>query len=137
LKLGDRVHFTGYVDDIGAAYSAIDTLLFPSESESCPLVLLEAMGCGCRVIASPVGGVPELLGDPACGDLVSSREPDAWADFLQAHLRTPPDRRRALAAGARDFVVKHHDQRWQFRTLMDAILQADFKRSPLLRRLLA
>ena len=39
------MRFTGYVDDISAAYSAIDTLMLPSLLESCPLALLEGMAC--------------------------------------------------------------------------------------------
>jgi glycosyltransferase involved in cell wall biosynthesis len=117
LNLGGRVVFTGYVDDIGAAYSAIDTLVFPSELESCPLVLLEAMGCGCRLIASPVGGVAELMGDSDCGDLMPTRDPGDWADVMRRHCGTPAGERPACAARIRDFVVKNHDQRRQFEFL--------------------
>jgi glycosyltransferase involved in cell wall biosynthesis len=119
LGLEGRVVFTGYVDDISEAYSAFDTLLFPSELESCPLVLLEAMGCGCRVVASPIGGVPELLGDPVCGELIFTRNPEDWADVMGRHLRTPAAERPALAARIRDYVVTNHDQRRQFELLAD------------------
>src|SRR5262249_18408939 len=98
LGLEGLIRFTGYMDDIRDAYSALDTMLLPSLLESCPLSLLEGMACGCRVIATPVGGIPELLGDPACGDLVPTRDPGEWADAMQCHLRTPPDQRPLLAA---------------------------------------
>jgi glycosyltransferase involved in cell wall biosynthesis len=114
LGLEGHAAFTGYVDDISAAYSAFDTLLFPSELESCPLVLLEAMGCGCRLIASPVGGIAELMGDPDCGDLMPTRDPGDWADVMRRHCGTPAGERPALAARIRDYVVKNHDQRRQF-----------------------
>jgi glycosyltransferase involved in cell wall biosynthesis len=114
LNLEGLVRFTGYVDDISAAYSAIDTLLLPSLLESCPLALLEGMACGCRVIASPVGGIPELLGDRVCGDLVSTRDPATWADTMQQHLETPPHELPSLAARVREFVVSTHSQERQF-----------------------
>jgi glycosyltransferase involved in cell wall biosynthesis len=123
LGLKDLARFTGYVDDISAAYSAFDTVLLPSKVESCPLVLLEAMACGCRVIASPVGGVPEILGDAVCGDLVPSREPGDWTGALERHLQTPPDHRPGLARRVREFVVATHDQRRQFQ-LVAGLLRA-------------
>jgi glycosyltransferase involved in cell wall biosynthesis len=119
LGLEGLVRFTGYVDDISAAYSAIDTLLLPTLLESCPLALLEGMACGCRVIASPVGGIPELLGDPVCGDLVPVRDPGAWADAMQRHLDTPPEERPVLAARVREFVARHHSQERQFRLVAE------------------
>jgi glycosyltransferase involved in cell wall biosynthesis len=119
LGVEGQVRFTGFVDDIGEAYSAIDTLLLPSKVESCPLVLLEAMSCGCRVVASPVGGVPEILGDPACGALAPTREPADWADLMQRHLQTPPDQRSVLASRTRQFVAAHHDQDRQFRLIAE------------------
>lgn len=114
LGLERLVRFTGYVDDISAAYSAIDTMLLPSLTESCPLSLLEGMACGCRMIASPVGGIPELLGDPVCGDLVPTRDPVPWADVLQRHLQTPAAERLVLAARVREFVARNHSQERQF-----------------------
>jgi glycosyltransferase involved in cell wall biosynthesis len=121
LNLEGRVVFTGYVDDISAAYSAIDTLLFTSQLESCPLVLLESMACGCRVIASPVGGVHELLRAPGCGELAFTREPGAWAEVMQRHLRTPPEERTSLARSIGDFVRTNHDQRRQFRMVAESL----------------
>jgi glycosyltransferase involved in cell wall biosynthesis len=119
LDLGGLVRFTGYVDDISAAYSAIDSLLLPSVLESCPLALLEGMACGCRIIASPVGGIPELLGEPVCGALVPTRDPDLWADVMQQHLKTPADERPALAARIRDFVTRSHSQERQFQLVAE------------------
>ena len=121
LNLESRVVFTGYVDDIGAAYSAIDTLLFTSQLESCPLVLLEAMACGCQVVACPVGGVHELLRAPGCGELVSTRGPSDWADVMQRHLRTPPTERAFLAGRIGEFVRTNHDQRRQFRMVAESL----------------
>jgi glycosyltransferase involved in cell wall biosynthesis len=119
LKVERLIFFTGFVADMREAYSAIDTLLFPSELESCPLVLLEAMACGCRILASPIGGVPELLRDPICGDLISSRDPNDWAHLMQIHLRTPFDERLAHSARIRDFVLNNYDQRCQFQILAE------------------
>jgi glycosyltransferase involved in cell wall biosynthesis len=121
LGLEGFIRFTGYVDDISAAYSAMDTLLLPSLLESCPLALLEGMACGCRIIASPVGGIPELLGDPVCGDLAPTRDPDDWANLMQRHLNTPAHERPVLAARVRQFVTATHNQERQFRFLAEQI----------------
>jgi glycosyltransferase involved in cell wall biosynthesis len=99
------------------AYSAIDTLLHPSTTESFPLALLEAMACGCRVIASAVGGVPEVISDPICGDLLHGRDPLAWAEAMGRHLGIPPCTRGRLAGEIRDFVARAHDQRVRFQHL--------------------
>jgi glycosyltransferase involved in cell wall biosynthesis len=119
LGLEELTRFTGYVDDIGDAYSAIDTLVLPTLLESCPLALLEGMACGCRIVAAPVGGIPELLGDPLCGDLVANRDPGEWADAMARHLDTPPNQRPALADRVREFVAAHHSQERQFQMLAD------------------
>jgi glycosyltransferase involved in cell wall biosynthesis len=119
LSLEGLVWFTGFVDDISAAYSAIDTMLMPTLLESCPLALMEGMACGCRIIASPVGGIPEILSDPVCGDLVPTRDPERWAEVMQRHLKTPVDQRPFLAAHVREFVAVNHSQERQFQFVAD------------------
>jgi len=69
-KICNRVHFLGKMDSIHALLSAADLMLHASESESFGLVLLEAMACGVPVIATRVGGVPEVVADGKTGFLV-------------------------------------------------------------------
>ena len=92
-------------------------LLLPSTSESFGLVLGEAMACGCRVIASPVGGVPEVVSDPICGDLLSTREPAGWAEAMARHMQTSHDERSCIGTQIRAFVERAHDQRLRLQWL--------------------
>src|SRR6185437_7900373 len=89
--LGRRVH-----DEVPQWISAFDVLCLPSRREGCPNVVLEALASGRPVVASEVGGVPELLrGDNRI--LVPPDRPDALADALaRALARTwSPDALRA------------------------------------------
>jgi glycosyltransferase involved in cell wall biosynthesis len=72
LGLGDRVVFTGSVpdEDLPALYNAAQFMVFPSVNEGFGIVLLEAMACGCPVIASTTTALPEAVGD--AGLLVSN-----------------------------------------------------------------
>lgn len=68
--------------------AASDLVTLPSYSEGHPNVLVEALACGRPVVATPVGGIPEVV-DAECGLLVAARDPDA----LSAGLRDALDRR--------------------------------------------
>ena len=80
--LHDDVVFLGLVphEDLPAIYRMADLFLFPSKYESCPVALLEAMACGCPVVSSPVGGIPEVAGDAAI--LVDPNDPEAIAEAV-------------------------------------------------------
>jgi glycosyltransferase involved in cell wall biosynthesis len=121
LEVSNRVHFVGPVADVRPAYSAMQTLVLPSKLESFPLVLLEAMSCGCRSIASNVGGVAEVLCDPAVGELLDSRDPQLWADAMQAHLAVRPADREERSARIRAVAERDHDARRRFCELERAI----------------
>ena len=81
---GLRVSVLGSVphDQINQWMNAADFVCLPSHSEGVPNVVLEAMRCGIPVIASDVGGIPEVL-DPRCGVLVPAREIEAIADGIE------------------------------------------------------
>jgi len=61
LGLSDRVHFLDFVPDVSRILSVSDLFLFPSELESFGLAVLEAMSCRLPVVASRVGGMPEVV----------------------------------------------------------------------------
>jgi glycosyltransferase involved in cell wall biosynthesis len=67
LNLRDRVQSVGWVghDDLPALYSLATCFIIPSFHESCSVALLEALSCGCPVIASNAGGNPEVVGEAA------------------------------------------------------------------------
>ncbi len=79
LGLDARAHFLGAVpqDELCSYYNAADALVLASSREGMPNVVLEALACGTPVVATPVGGVPELITAPEAGELMSDRHPDA------------------------------------------------------------
>ena len=72
-------------DDVAVWMAAADLITLPSYMEGCPNVILEALACGRPVVATKVGGIPEIMGDE-CGRLVPPREPGALAQALAAVL---------------------------------------------------
>jgi glycosyltransferase involved in cell wall biosynthesis len=96
-RVGWRLKLLGRRDDLPELMAAADLLVHPSWYEAAPRVVLEAMAAGLPVIATSVGGVPEIL--DGCGVLVPERDPDALARAIAA-LRQDPERRRYLAERA-------------------------------------
>jgi len=102
LGLGERVRFLGALDDVGPLLAAADAVLLPSLWEGLPLVLLEAMVRSRPVIASAVGGVPEVIEDGVSGVLVPPGDPAALADELERfHRKTERAVRLGRAGGER------------------------------------
>jgi glycosyltransferase involved in cell wall biosynthesis len=99
--LAPQVRFLGQVDEIGALLLAADAVVLPSRWEGLPLTLLEALARGRPVIASAVGGVPEVVEDGVSGRLVPPGDPLALADALEAVHRRPDAAFQLGRAGAR------------------------------------
>jgi len=84
---------TGYIhtlppcppDDVAVWMAASDLVTLPSYMEGCPNVVLEALACGRPVVATRVGGIPEIMSD-ACGRLVPPRDATALAEALATVL---------------------------------------------------
>ena len=87
LGISQSVHFLGNVSDIPVLLGRMDALLLSSLSEACPMVILEAMAAGLPVIATAVGGVPELVTDN--GIVVESKDEIGFAEAINSLLDDP------------------------------------------------
>jgi glycosyltransferase involved in cell wall biosynthesis len=95
--LSERVRFAGWVEPPWTARFAFDVLAVPSFTEGFPLVIVEAMLAGTPVVASNVGGIPEIVVDGETGLLVPPGDAPALAGALD-RLLGAPDLRAAIAA---------------------------------------
>jgi sugar transferase (PEP-CTERM/EpsH1 system associated) len=99
LGLDDRVHFTGYQPQPAPYLQAMDVFALTSRSEGMPLVVLEAWAAGVPVVATRVGGLPELIDDERIGILVDFNNEDALARALGDLIADRPRARRLGEAG--------------------------------------
>jgi glycosyltransferase involved in cell wall biosynthesis len=105
LGLSESVTFAGYRSDVRAIIPAFDVYLNCSTYEGISLTILEAMAAGLPVVATPVGGNPEVVIDQETGFLVSGR-PRAIADAI-VRLADDPRSRHMLGDAARWRVMRH------------------------------
>ncbi len=92
LGVSDRVRFLGFVNQSGlpAVYTAADLFVLPSDYDPCPVVVCEAMICGCPVILSDqIRGRFDLVRPGFTGDIFPVGDTDALADKLQILLSSP------------------------------------------------
>jgi glycosyltransferase involved in cell wall biosynthesis len=102
LGLSDRVVLAGWVEnrDLPDMLNEIRVLLVPSRTEGLPNILLEGMACGCLMIASSVGGIPDLVSHGATGFLLPDTEILSIVGAV-AEARTHGDLESVAAAGRR------------------------------------
>ena len=101
LGLGDAVRFLGFREDVTDLLRAADIFCVSSYLEGLGTSTLDAMAAGLPVVATRVGGIPEIVADGESGVLVGARNPDALADAIVA-LAENPERRAAMGARARE-----------------------------------
>jgi glycosyltransferase involved in cell wall biosynthesis len=106
LGLGDRVEFAGTVRDPSTLVRDSDVFVLPSLSEALSIAILEASALGVPVVASRVGGIPEVIEDGLTGLLVPPKEPAALAGAIVKVLSNREEA-RTLAAAAKARVREH------------------------------
>ena len=104
-SLGDRVEFAGWVDAPWTEAWAFDVLAMPSVNEGFPLVIVEAMLAGIPVVASTVGGIPEIVVPGSTGMLVAPQDPEALADALRT-IAGDPQLRQDMGARCRTVALE-------------------------------
>ena len=108
-RAGTAVTFTGYVADWETQTRILDQadlFVFPSYSEGVPKVLLRAAARALPVVASNVGGIPDVVHDGRTGVLVEPGQPAALADAIR-HLADDPDTYRSMSSASLAWVADH------------------------------
>ena len=95
----DRLVFAGYRKDVSACMRAMDLLVHPSLSEALPQVLIEAMAVGTGLVATKVGGAPEIVTHHETGLLVPPADSGAIVREVLELYRNPGFRQRLATAG--------------------------------------
>ena len=106
LGLEDRVQFVGEVEDVRPHLNKFDVFVLPSVSEGLSLVVLEAAAAGRVVVATEVGGVPEIIKHKQNGLLVAPRNPDQFAKSIVKLLSDESLRRKYAQNGQSKFIDK-------------------------------
>jgi len=100
LGLEDRFRFLGERDDVLRLLAGADVFVLPSHQEGLPVTLMEATSMGLPIVATAVGGVPQVIEDGVDGLVVPPGRPEAVVDAL-AELSDDADLRARLGAAAR------------------------------------
>ncbi|UCD34336.1 MAG: glycosyltransferase family 4 protein [Nitrospiraceae bacterium] len=107
LGIVEHVLFTGFVEDVREVYALSDVVVLSSWSEGLPQSVLQAMAAGVPVVATRVGGVPEVVVHGDTGLLVEPGDHEGLAQGIITLLRQPEAGKR-LAGRARELVMKEH-----------------------------
>ncbi len=110
--------FYGHREDVAERLAEADVVAMPSRSEGLPNAVLEAMAAGRAVVASAVGGIPEVIEDGVTGLLVPPADPGALASAIGA-LADDPARADAMGLAARAAV----ESRFSFERMVEACEQ--------------
>lgn len=127
--LSERVIFTGEVTNVQPYYAAADVFVLPSHSEGSPYVLLEAMAAGVPVVATAVGGVPEMVKHEESALLVPSVDPRAMASAI-ARILSEPGLAKRLTGSASSLVSTAYAPETQIRSLVKLYLSLVRKQAP-------
>jgi glycosyltransferase involved in cell wall biosynthesis len=115
LSEGLPVAFLGWRDDVYAVLAELDLLVVPSTvAEATPRVILEAYAAGVPVLASRIGGIPEVISDHETGFLLDSVSPEALAGKIRTVLSDPTElrhiARRATAVYQKKFTLTRYQR---------------------------
>jgi glycosyltransferase involved in cell wall biosynthesis len=106
LGIADMVQFAGWQEDIVPSLLGLDVFVLPSSSEAFGLVIAEAMACALPVVATKVGGIPEIVRHGETGLLVPPKDPAALAEAIWT-LANSLSLRVALGRAGRRRAVRH------------------------------
>ena len=99
LGIARTTFFVGYQEDVAGYYRLFDAFVLPSVNEGTPVSAIEALASGTPVVATRVGGVPDVVRDGVDGFLVEPGDTEAAAERLAELARDPALRKRLGDAG--------------------------------------
>ncbi len=105
LGVAGNVVFAGSRSDAASVLASVDVALLSSYTECFPMAVLEAMACEVPVVATEVGGLPDMVDDGVTGQLVPTRDPRAMANALIKVIRDP-GRTAEMGRAARERVLE-------------------------------
>lgn len=105
LEIDDCVNFAGFQKDVHRYLSIMDIFVLPSRTEGLPIAIMEAMAQGLPVVASRVGGIPEIVDDQVTGILFEPGNVDQLNSSL-AQLIVDPEKRKNLGDNGRKKVCR-------------------------------
>jgi glycosyltransferase involved in cell wall biosynthesis len=111
LGLGAAVHFFGWRRELAGVYGDLDVVVNASRNEGTPVALIEALAAARPVVATAVGGTPDLIGRDERGRLVPPGEPLALARAVLETLEESDAARRRALAGREHVMSLHSSQR--------------------------
>lgn len=104
LSIENLVHFIGHKENAWKYMQDLNVLVLPSLWEGLPNVIMEAMAVGVPVVATNVGGVPELIKNGETGFLVEPKNPKTLAEKIEHVLNLPEEERNRVGEKARRVV---------------------------------
>ena len=111
LGIARHILSVGYQEDVAPYYSFFDALVLPSANEGTPVVAIEALAAGRPVVATRVGGVPDVVSEGEDGFLVEVGDVEGVAAALERLARDPALRARMGAAGPPRVVPRYRVER--------------------------
>ncbi len=124
IGLGDCFTFTGFRDDAARLLGCLDVSVLASRQDAFPRVVLESLSAGVPVVATRVGGVPEMIENGSSGLLVPSRDPASLADGILSILAMTSEDRAAMVARGRErvgsFGIAQHV--WEVQKIYERLL---------------
>jgi glycosyltransferase involved in cell wall biosynthesis len=107
LGLEETVSFLGFTSDLATELELCDVQFHPSHNEGIPLAICAGMAAGLPIVASNVGGLPEVIEHGKSGRLVPPGDTEGFCQELMALIRDPLQRKR-LGEGARRFIQEEY-----------------------------
>jgi glycosyltransferase involved in cell wall biosynthesis len=111
LGLTESVSFAGWWRDLCAVYGDLSVVVNASLNEGTPVALIEALAAARPVVATRVGGTPDVLGEGAFGRLVRAADPRALADAILETLADPEAAKARALAGQRSVLARYSVER--------------------------